>query len=103
MSNYQYYRGRPTRVEAKDPDATVVYGFDWEPYLDGNTILTSDWMTTGTLVVEGSSSADGVTSSVLLSGGESGQSYEVTNRITFSGANGVESDDRTMIVPVRDL
>ena len=27
----------------KDPDAAVDYAIDWAPYLDGRTIVASDW------------------------------------------------------------
>lgn len=98
------YRGRPTQVDTKDPDATVSYGLDWTDYLDGKTMLTSEWLPDSEdIVVEASSMADAPVTSVLLSGGTAGTRYKVTNRITFAGANGNETDDRTIIVPVREL
>jgi len=95
------YKGRPTPAPAKDPDSTVKYGFDWTDYLAGETILSSQWIVDG-LTVE-SSSYDTSTTSVLLSGGVAGSRYTVTNRITFSGIGGNETDDRSMIIPVRQL
>lgn len=95
------YQGRPTRVPAKDPDSEVKYGFDWTDYLDGEIILTSQWIVNGLTAL--SDSFDNTTTSVLLGGGTSGSSYTVTNRITYTGAGGNETDDRSMIVPVRPL
>jgi hypothetical protein len=96
-----YYKGRPTRVPPKDPDAEITYGFDWTDYLQGKTILSSEWSATG-ITVESSSFTNNATAAVL-SGGERGRNYNVTNRITFTGATGTETDDRTLVVPVRDL
>lgn len=95
------YRGRPTLVDPKDPDSEVKYGFDWTAYLAGEAILTSEWIVEG-LVNEGDS-FEGSQTTILLSGGTQGQRYVVTNRITFSSGAGTETDDRSMIIPVRPL
>lgn len=103
MTSFVRYRGRPTRVDPKDPQAEISYGLDWTDYLGDENILTSSWEAEDDLVVEASSSADGKKTSVLLSGGTDGKHYNVVNTITFSGANGTETDQRTIVVPVRDL
>lgn len=102
MSASIRYRGRPTRVPPKDPDATIKYGIDWSEYLGTEQIISSDWISEGDMVVE-SSSFDTTSTSVLLSGGTNGKHYNVTNRITYTGTGGNEIDDRTIVVPVRDL
>jgi hypothetical protein len=90
-------------MDPKDPDAEVTYGIDWSSYLGERTLLTSDWIAEAGLVVEASSIGDGTRTSVKISGGVANQSYKLTNRITFSGENGAETDDRTLIIPVREL
>lgn len=102
MSSPIRYQGRPTLVPAKDPDATIKYGMDWSEYLGTEQILSSIWISDGGLVIE-SSSYDTSSTAVLLSGGTAGVQYTVTNRITYTGTGGNETDDRSIIVPVRQL
>ena len=102
MSATIRYRGRPTRVSPKDPDAVIKYGIDWSDYLGTEEIISSEWITDGAIVVE-SHSHDTTSTAVLLSGGIVGEYYNVTNRITYTGTGGNETDDRTIVVPVRDL
>lgn len=102
MSTSIRYRGRPTPVPPKDPDATLKYGVDWSDYLGTEQIVASEWISEGDMVVE-SSSFDTTSTSVLLSGGTAGNRYKVTNRITYTGTGGNETDDRTIVVPVREL
>lgn len=104
MTYYARYKGSPTRMPTKDPDAVIQYGFDWTDYLGDESILTSEWLPDSEdLVVESSSAADGKTTSVLLSGGQNGRRYKVTNRITFSRDGETMTDDRTMIIPVQEM
>lgn len=102
MSTPIRYQGRPTQVPPKDPDATLKYGIDWSDYLGTEQILASEWISEGAIVIE-SDSYDTQSTSVLLSGGTAGTRYKVTNRITYTGTGGNETDDRTIIVPVREL
>ncbi len=96
------YKGRPTQVPPKDPDATIKYGIDWSDYLGTEQILSSSWIAEGAIVIE-SDSYDTTSTAVLLSGGTAGTRYKVTNRIMYTGTGGNETDDRTIIVPVREL
>lgn len=102
MSTPIRYQGRPTLVPTKDPDATIQYGIDWEDYLDGAQILSSEWIAEGAIVIE-SDSYDTTSTAVMLSGGTHGTKYKVTNRITYTGDGGNETDDRSIVVPVREL
>lgn len=102
MSTSIPYRGRPTRVSPKDPDAVIKYGIDWSDYLGTKQIIASEWIADGAIVIE-SDSHDTTSTAVLLSGGVDGEHYNVTNRITYTGTGGNEIDDRTIVVPVRDL
>lgn len=103
------YGSRPPRVPAKDPNSTVVYGMEWAKYLQSNELVTSEWFVVPAdemEVVEHSMDAATKKTSVLVSGGVDQRRYTLTNRITFQEAGGggaVQTDDRSMIVPVRNL
>lgn len=102
MARVIKYRGRPTQVPPKDPDASTKYGLNWEPYLDGETILSSEWLPDDGITVEADEFTD-TSTSVILSGGTLHEHYKVTNRVTISGSAGIETEDRTIIVPIREL
>lgn len=102
MSAAIRYQDRPTQVPAKDPDATLKYGIDWSDYLGSETIVASEWLAQEGIVVV-SDTFDPTSTAVRLSGGTAGTRYKVTNRIRYTGAEGESIDDRTIIVPVREL
>lgn len=85
-------------VFLKDPDAVLDYGLDWSSWLsDGETISASNW-TVPTGLTKDSQSSTGTDTTVWLSGGTVGLSYEVTNRIS---TNQGRTDDRTIQIAVR--
>ena len=82
----------------KDKDSIIDYGFDWGScYLDpSDTIVSSIWTASSdelTIVSDGIS-PDGRSTSVVLSGGLNGSSYNITNRIALS--DGVRQVERTI-------
>lgn len=99
----------------KDPDSVVNYTLEWHEWLNGDVILTSTWAVTGgggespiSLTVV-SSSIDTYTgqspvlptaqTTVVVSGGTSGEIYELTNSIeTDSSLEG----DQTIQIRVWD-
>lgn len=82
----------------KDPDSVVDYGFEWADWLSsGEVILTSIWLLE-TDIIESSNSFTDTQTSVFISGGDAGNVYTITNRI--STATRVE--DRSMNIPVRE-
>lgn len=91
-------------VDPKDPDAVLDYTFDWTDWLeDGDTIATFnvalDAPPDSVLVVNSDDILTGATGVVAwLSGGTLGQLYPVRCRITTLHDR---TDDRTMLVPVR--
>lgn len=93
------YRGEPTRVDPKDPEAVLDYSFDWSRWLDGDTISSSTWDADDGITVDSDAFGENI-STVWLSGGEAGQFYKVTNHIVT--AAGRESD-RTMVLPVQHM
>lgn len=82
----------------KDPDALLDYAIDWTQWLDGDTILTSDWTVAVGLTKESQFNTTTV-ATVWLSGGVAGTSYTVTNRITTAGGR---TDDRSITIRVKE-
>jgi hypothetical protein len=81
----------PTYI--KDPDAVLDYGFDWSDWLAvGETIKTSTW-TVPTGITKDSSANSTTATSVWISGGTAGQTYEIVNRIITSAGR---TEDRTI-------
>ncbi len=83
----------------KDPDATLDYSFDWGPWLQNDTISTSNWtVESGISIVPASETFDTTTTTAFISGGAEGEKYLVTNRITTVGSR---TDERSFIIRVR--
>jgi len=76
----------------KDPEAMLDYHINWSDWLDGDTIIASEWVTESGISIVADKFSDTV-AVVWLSGGESRSRYEVTNRITTSGSR---IDERTI-------
>jgi hypothetical protein len=95
-------------MPAKDPDAEVVYGEDWADYLaqiGAEAILVdSQWVEdTGDLTLEDPSLKETGETAVRVGGGSLGKRYTVTNRVTISSDRGQETDDRSMVIPIREM
>lgn len=98
---------KPSDMLVKDPNASVVYQFDWTDYLTdiARTISTSTFIVTGndailTLDNAGVISGD-LKTQVRVLAGTSGQQYTLTNRIVTTGSPAV-TDDRSIFVLVQD-
>jgi hypothetical protein len=80
----------------KDPDAILDYVVDWSSWLDGDTISSSDWIVpaepAGPPAVD-SDAFSATTTTVWLSGGTDGETYEFVNRVDTAGGR---RDDRTV-------
>lgn len=97
------------KIFEKDPDASLVYAFDWanggpndataddDGWLQSAVIVTSVFVVpTGlTNLVE---SNNDTTASVKISGGKEGKNYIVTSRVTTDLG---ETDDRSIRIKVR--
>ena len=82
----------------KDPDAVLDYAIDWSAWLpEGDTINTSTW-TVPVGITADSDTHDGTSTTVWLSGGTSGENYELVNRVVTTGGR---TDDRTIYVNIR--
>lgn len=82
----------------KDPDATIDFSVDWTDWLGTDTIVTSTWtVPTGLTSVTETNTTKIAT--IFLSGGTTGSSYEIINRITTAEGR---TDDRTLLIVVQN-
>ena len=82
----------------KDPDAVLDYTVDWEDWLNGDTIKTSEW-TVPTGITKDSSNNTTLLATVWLSGGTDGVTYTVVNEIV---TNGSRTDNRSIFIEVKE-
>lgn len=90
----------PTFQAMKDADATLDFTIDWsDVFPAGDDIAASTWTCddTGITIEVGSGSFTATTTTIWLSGGTSGEYYDVVNHVTTSDAR---EDDRTIRVRV---
>lgn len=80
----------------KDPNAVLDYQIDWSSFLGVDTIASSTWIVP-TGITKNSDTNTTTTSTIWLSSGTAGQTYELTNRITTAGGR---TDDRTVTIAV---
>lgn len=84
----------------KDPDEVMDYTFDWETWLDSDTISSSS-MTVGTGLTDDEADTNDTTSAtVWVSGGTAGTCYEVKNTIVTAAGRTAE---RTIYIDVKEL
>lgn len=91
---------------AKDPDSVKDYSIDWSAWLAPveDEIVASEWFVDDDDLTVLSDGHDGQRTVVWLSGGSSEKRrYRVTNRITTASSPIARVEDRSFIVPVRDL
>lgn len=90
--------GEPVGVANKDPDATENYTIDWSDWLNGLSIGTSAWALSSTGITAVASSNSTSTTTIVVSGGTSGESYSLRNRIQTSTSTGATKliSDRTI-------
>lgn len=81
----------------KDPDALLDYTVDWSAWLGVDTISTSTWVVPAG-ITEASASNNATAATIWLSGGTSGEDYEVVNRIVTAAGR---TEDRTLKIMVR--
>lgn len=85
-------------IYKKDPNATLDYLFDWEPYLTpvADTIASVMFVLTGGLV-EVSKASTSTKATVFVSGGTTATPATITCRITTAGGR---IDDRTISLTI---
>lgn len=82
----------------KDPSAVLDYYLDWTPWLAGDTIVTSAWVTTGTVTLRDAAVVGSVTL-IWVEGGLAGELVDLTNHIVTTGGR---EDERTLRLILRD-
>jgi hypothetical protein len=84
----------------KDPAARLDYAIEWLPYLDGQTIVGSEWAVdpaeAGGIAFD-SERFDATRSAATLSGGIVGHVYSLSNRVTLSDGS---VDERSICLRV---
>lgn len=86
------------KAPPKDPDETLDYSWDWSEYLPrGDEVIASEWLVPDGLTSEAQNFSALVTT-VWLSGGDLGEEYTVTNRVTTKHGRQV---DRTFALKIR--
>ena len=84
----------------KDPGAVLDYTINWSAWLpDGDTLVDATATATSGLTVD-SVSRTTTQTTVWLSGGVAGNSYDVTVRVT---TNGGRIDERTIAIACKEL
>jgi hypothetical protein len=80
----------------KDSDAVLDYTIDWSEWLDTDLITDSVWTVPTGITVDSEDQA-GTSTVIWLSGGTTGRSYALTNRITTAAGR---IQDRTILIKV---
>jgi hypothetical protein len=81
----------------KDPDSVEDYEFNWIGELNGDTISTSSFLLPDGLT-QVSASNTTTTATVFVSGGSSGHTYRITNRIVTAGGRTHDSTYRVYVM-----
>ena len=86
----------------KDPSAILDYEIDWSDWLETNsdTISTSTW-TVPSGITKTADTKTTTTTTIWLSGGTDGNTYECVNRIVTSAAS-PRTDERTIYIIVKN-
>lgn len=99
--------GEPVGVGFKDPDSKLNFTVDWTDWLEGLSIGGSTWAratgSTGITVVTSSNTTK--KSTIVVSGGTSGETYKIINRITTSTSTGASQlvAERSISIDVLEL
>jgi hypothetical protein len=90
----------PIATFEKDPNAVLDYVIDWgDEWLEaGDEISTSTW-TVPTGITKDSDDKTATITTIWLSGGTDGVTYDIVNRIVTTGGR---IDDRTITIKVRE-
>jgi hypothetical protein len=81
----------------KHPSAKLDYKIDWETWLDGDTLVTSEWDVPEGVSMEGESN-DTLTTTVWISGGIDTLNYSLINRVTTTLGR---LENKELIIKVR--
>lgn len=88
-------------VRYKGPDEIRAFTFNWERHLGDRTIVDFDIATDSGIAVDSSALVEGAQKvTVVVSGGEAGNDYAITNTIVTSTG---ETFERTGTIGVRNV
>lgn len=88
--------------EPKDPDATLDYQIDWSDWLATGVSIVGLAVTADSGVEVDSSSFTSTTTTAWLSGGNLGETANITFRITTDSSPVAQIDDRTLKLRIAD-
>lgn len=88
------------RKFVKDPNAKLDYTIDWSSWLPSGDTITSMTASATSGITIASSSRTATSSTVWLSGGTAGSSYDVTMHIVTTAGR---EDDRTITIVCKEL
>lgn len=78
----------------KDPDEVLDYEINWSDRLDGDTISSSTWILPDDGVEKESDTSTTTATTIWLSGGTLGETYELTNRVVTAGGRTMDQSVR---------
>lgn len=81
---------------SKDPDAVLDYTINWATWLGADTISTSTW-TVPAGITKASDTNTITTSTIWLSSGAAGETYNVTNKIVTAADR---TEERTIVIRI---
>lgn len=84
------------RWPSKDENETLDYVIDWSDRLDDDTISLSAW-TLPSGITQASALYDNTTTTIWLSGGTLGSTYDILNRITTAAGRTMDQTVRIKI------
>lgn len=84
------------QIFIKDPDATKDYQINWNTWLNGDTISTSEWDVPDGIKKENDTN-NTTTATIWVSGGTAGEMYKLVNTIVTAGGR-TEQDSITIKV-----
>jgi hypothetical protein len=83
----------------KVKNAVLDYSVNWEQWLNGDTISSSSWSCPGLTITAQTVNAEATRTTVVVSGGDVGRKYTLTNRILTAGGL---TDERSIHIHVVD-
>lgn len=88
-------------VWTKDPDEEADYTIDWSGDLGEDTIATSTWLDISSGIGTGTpaSTFTDTTATIWITGGDPGEVYDLTNRITTAGGRTYDQEVALRVTP----
>ena len=88
------------RRHVKTPAEVLDYGWDWSRWLDGDTLASSTWTVDTGLTIQ-SHTYDTASTTIWLTGGSEGATYQATNTVTTAAGRTAQRTFEIRIVTQR--